>query len=138
MEDTVLPTLKRILFITQNSFNSHGIMLMVITVYVGCLSIFAIMSYSWQYNVSQLSLIYASYLHQLTVFSIECHRQGRGGQGLLTTPPCYNTGQNTAVSFAVLCSWVLSHSVVSNSLLPHILCTPLGSSVHGDSPSKNT
>jgi len=39
-------------------------------------------------------------------------------------------------SFLTLCA-VLSHSVVSNSLRPHD-CSPPGSSVHGDSPGKNT
>ena len=37
-----------------------------------------------------------------------------------------------------MCAWVLlSHSVVSDFLQPHGLCLP-GSSVHGDSPGKNT
>ena len=42
-------------------------------------------------------------------------------------------------SFLVMMSScaVLSHSVVSNSLRPHD-CSPPGSSVHGDSPGKNT
>ena len=37
----------------------------------------------------------------------------------------------------MLCWVALSHSVVSNSLRPHDCCPP-GSSVHGDSPGKNT
>ena len=36
-----------------------------------------------------------------------------------------------------LCWVALSRSVVSNSLRPHDCCPP-GSSVHGDSPGKNT
>ena len=37
------------------------------------------------------------------------------------------------------CMWaVLSHPVVSNSLQPHWLYSPPGSSIHGDSPGKNT
>ena len=38
---------------------------------------------------------------------------------------------------SMLCWVVVSRSVVSNSLRPHDCC-PLGSSVHGDSPGKNT
>ena len=37
-----------------------------------------------------------------------------------------------------MCSALLSCSVMSNSLWPHGLCSPPGSSVHGDSPGKNT
>ena len=36
------------------------------------------------------------------------------------------------------CCAVLSRSVVSDSLQPHGLCSPPGSSVHEDSPGKNT
>ena len=38
---------------------------------------------------------------------------------------------------AVLCCAALSRLVVSNSLRP-LNCSPSGSSVHGDSPGKNT
>ena len=42
----------------------------------------------------------------------------------------------TQIKSTLLCA-VLSHSVVSNSLHP-VDCSPPGSSVHGDSPGKNT
>ena len=40
------------------------------------------------------------------------------------------------IFFSVLCA-VLSHSVLSNSLRP-MDCSPPGTSVHGDSPGRNT
>ena len=41
------------------------------------------------------------------------------------------------INYAVLCA-MLSCSVMSDSLRPHGLYNPPGSSVHGDSPDKNT
>ena len=51
---------------------------------------------------------------------------------------CWEMKKESVEQYIQYCCAVLSRSVVSDSLQPHGLCSPPGSSVHEDSPGKNT